>query len=84
MSGDGLRRLRDLPLAFALLVTAVAVSWVAIVLFVMLLAGLVLVPALGLGLPVLDGALRATRSLADMYRREAARLLGEPVAAEYV
>lgn len=45
--------------------------------------GFVLVPVLGLGVPVVAGALGATRVLADLHRQEAGRVLRVELVASY-
>jgi hypothetical protein len=40
-------------------------------------------PVLGLGVPVVVGALGATRALADLHRREAGRILRVELVASY-
>jgi signal transduction histidine kinase len=77
------KRVRDWPLAAARLAGAVVTAFVALALFCTLLAGLLLVPLLGVGVPVVAGSLRATRSLADVHRREAGRVLGVGLTGSY-
>ena len=67
-------------LAVARLLAAVGTGAMALVLLVAILVGLVLVPVFGIGTPIVARALRAVRALADLHRREAARILGTPIA----
>jgi signal transduction histidine kinase len=69
--------------ALAHLLAATVSGVVALVLCCALVLGLVLVPVFGLGLPVLTGALEATRSLAALHRRWAGRGLGRDLTAAY-
>jgi hypothetical protein len=61
----------------------VVTSLLALLLFCTLLAGLVLVPLFGMGVPVVAGSLRATRTLADLHRREAGSVLGVRLTGSY-
>lgn len=54
-----------------------------VILFALTVAGIGTVPAAGVGLLILAMCLPATRALTNLYRRDAARMLGEPVPAPY-
>ncbi len=69
--------------AAARLVGAISTAAVALVLLLALLCGLVLTPVLGLGIPVVSGALDAIRSLADLHRKEAGQVLGTDIPSHY-
>ena len=69
--------------ALARVLESTATGAVALVLCCALVLGVALVPVFGLGLPVLEGALDATRSLADLRRRPAGRVLGRDLAVGY-
>jgi signal transduction histidine kinase len=69
--------------AAARLVEAVGAAAAAVVLLFALLAGLLLVPLFGVGVPVVAGALGATRTLADRQRTTAGRVLGTTLPGWY-
>jgi signal transduction histidine kinase len=77
------RRLRDRLLAAVRLTCAVGTALVALVLLLTQLVGLLLVPLFGVGLPVVSGALGATRALADLHRAQAGRVLGAELSVGY-
>jgi signal transduction histidine kinase len=76
-------RIRAWLLAATRLLVAIVTAVVALVLLLALLTGLVLVPVFGLGVPVVAGALGATRALADLHRREAGYVLGVHLDGSY-
>jgi signal transduction histidine kinase len=69
--------------AAARLFLSTATGLAGLVLIGTLVVGLTLVPLLGLGVPVVAGALDATRSLAGLHRRLAAQVLGGTVTSSY-
>ena len=75
--------IRDWPLAAGRLLASIVTALIALVLLLALVTGFVLVPVLGLGVPVVVGALGATRALADLHRREAGRVLRIELVASY-
>jgi signal transduction histidine kinase len=77
------RRLRGWLIAVVRLAGAVGTALVAAVLLLTQLVGLVLVPLFGVGLPVVAGALGATRALADVHRAVAGQVLGAELAVAY-
>jgi signal transduction histidine kinase len=76
-------RVGEWLLAAFRLAAAVVTALVALVLLLALVTGLVLVPVFGVGVPVVAGALGATRALTELHRREAGRVLGVPLAGSY-
>ncbi len=77
------RRLEVWSLAAARLCGAVATAFVAALLLLALLFGLLLLPVFGLGARVLAPALRATRALADLHRAAAGRILDTELKGVY-
>jgi signal transduction histidine kinase len=70
-------------LAAGRLLASIVTALIALVLLLTLFTGFVLVPVLGLGVPVVVGALGVTRVLADLHRREAGRVLRVELVATY-
>jgi signal transduction histidine kinase len=75
-------RLRPWLRALADVARAIVTGAVALVLLGALVLGIALLP-LGLGIPVLAGALNAVRSLADLQRARAGRVLGRDLTVRY-
>jgi signal transduction histidine kinase len=76
-------RLRPWLQALADLARAIVTGAVALVLLGALVLGIALLPLAGLGIPVLAGALNAVRSLADLQRARAGRVLGRDLTVRY-